>query len=551
MADTIANVVYTHAPDGHVEWANTRWYEYSRLPADIAITSEGWARVMPADDYETLLAVVARAFASGEAYETEVRFKPDGTRDEAFCWFLLRAVPMRNPDGTIYRWAGSATDVHDRRVAAEALRVQFERESEASHAFQEAALPRVLPLIPGLAFSAVYEPAGAEALVGGDWFDAFRLPDGRVVPSVGDVMGSGLDSAITMAAVRQAIRGAAHVYPDPTAVLDAADRALRSEQPDRIVTAFVGVLDPLTLAFMFASAGHPLPLVRHRDGSIHELPAVDFPLGLRDEERPEPSVNGSTTLPDDSLLVLYTDGLTESTRDILAGEHRLRNVLASTELYEAKDPATAIRNAVLAKANDDVAILAVRIQNTSPLPSHPHWTFPANDAAMGMSIRREVGTMLQRFGATSAQAADAELIFGELLGNVVRHTDSSVEAWLDLTGDAPVLHVLDRGPGFTFYARLPKDSLSESGRGLYITTMLAHDVSVVPRRDGGSRAGRVIAPAPATFAGGTVTTTLRTDRDRRDLRVYRVVPTARSTEMSRSERRANENRREKRDTPET
>jgi hypothetical protein len=42
MADSIAHIIYTHAPDGTVEWVNSRWYEYTRLPKPIATTAEGW-----------------------------------------------------------------------------------------------------------------------------------------------------------------------------------------------------------------------------------------------------------------------------------------------------------------------------------------------------------------------------------------------------------------------------------------------------------------------------------------------------------------------------
>jgi serine phosphatase RsbU (regulator of sigma subunit) len=95
------------------------------------------------------------------------------------------------------------------------------REHEVSLAFQNAAMPRALPTMPGLAFDAIYEAAGEDALVGGDWYDAFGLPDGRVVISVGDVGGSGLEAAVTMGAVRQTIRGAAQVFAEPAAALDA------------------------------------------------------------------------------------------------------------------------------------------------------------------------------------------------------------------------------------------------------------------------------------------------------------------------------------------
>jgi Stage II sporulation protein E (SpoIIE) len=240
-----------------------------------------------------------------------------------------------------------------------ALRQSYVRDHAVSLAFQDAALPRTLPTVPGLAFDAMYEAAGEDALVGGDWYDAFVLPDGRVVISVGDVGGNGLEAAVTMGAVRQTIRGAAQVFAEPAAALDAADRALRSEQPDRIVTAFVGILDPLTLALSYASAGHPPPLLRHGDGSLVELDAIDLPLGLRNERTA--GSNHVTTLSQSALLVLYTDGLTEATRNVLEGEKRLRDALARDDIVRSARPAAAIRRAVAGEASDDVAILTVRV----------------------------------------------------------------------------------------------------------------------------------------------------------------------------------------------
>jgi len=492
MADTIANVLFTHDAEGKIEWANSRWYEYSKLSVDVAILPEGWKRIVEATDYERFQYVVQNGLASREVYEVDICMKPDGQGDDAYRWFLLRGVPIRRPDGNVTRWAASVTDIHDVKIAAEQLRVQLERERELSAVFQRAALPQLLPAVPGLIFNAVYDPAIAEALVGGDWFDAFRLPDGRVVLSVGDVTGSGLSAAVTMGAVRHAIRGAAHILAEPSAILDAVDHVLRSEQPDRIVTSFVAVLDPLTLVLQFASAGHPSPMVRQPDGTVVELNAHDFPLGLRNEGRTEQRA-GTFTLVKGSLFILFTNGLTKSNRDAVEEEHRLREVLASPEIYESEDPAAALRDALIATANDDIAILAVRIGETEDAIAYPRWRFASNDADTAMKARRQIGDMLRRFGATEGETYDAELVFGELIGNVVRHADGEIEAALDLSGDAPVLHVLDRGPGFTFYARLPKDDMSESGRGLYITTILAHDLTVIPRTDGGSHARAVLA----------------------------------------------------------
>jgi PAS domain S-box-containing protein len=234
----------------------------------------------------------------------------------------------------------------------------FERESRVAWSFQKAALPASLPEIPGLAFDAIYEAGKAEALVGGDWYDAFVLADGRIVVSIGDVAGSGLSAAVTMASVRQAIRGAAHVHADPCVMLSAADRALDDDE-GRFVTAFVGVIDIAASSLAYRSAGHPPPLLILRDGQIVELPCDGPPLGLNRYETSEAS---TAHLPHGALLVLYTDGLIESTHDILDGEARLRSVLRDGRIRTVSRPAQLIHDAMLRDGSrDDVAIFTIEV----------------------------------------------------------------------------------------------------------------------------------------------------------------------------------------------
>ena len=208
--------------------------------------------------------------------------------DGEYRWFNARGVPLRDAAGAIVRWVGTCTDVDDAKRT-------YDRERRASEAFQEAALPKALPTEPGVSFSAVYQAGSSEALVGGDWYDAFRLLDGRILLSVGDVMGSGLDAAVMMSAVRQSIRGAAQIYPDPCAILDAADRALRSGNPEAIVTAFVAVVDPFDHSITYASAGHPPPFLREEDGEIVKLSGSGPPLGLRPDQQEQTSPNATST----------------------------------------------------------------------------------------------------------------------------------------------------------------------------------------------------------------------------------------------------------------
>jgi PAS domain S-box-containing protein len=366
----------------------------------------------------------------------------------------------------------------------------YERERYVAGAFQRAALPISLPVVHGLQFDSVYVAAQNETQIGGDWYDAVRLPDGRVVLSIGDVSGSGLEAAVIMAAMRQVIRGVANVYADPATMIDAADRTLKAEHPERIVTAFAAVFDPIARTLAYANAGHPRPIVRAADGTISELPSDGLPLGLRERSETATQI---ASIHDETLLVLYTDGLTESTRDPVEGEARVRAALADPRIAERDDVAHAVYDAVLADgAHDDVVLLAVRVLGDDA--NVARWSFDARDEAEGRAVRAAFGALLDRSGARDDERFAAEVVFGELLGNVVRHAPGEIEIVLEWDPErAPVLHVLDRGSGFFLAPRLPTDLLAERGRGLYIVWALADELNVTKRPGGGAHARAVLA----------------------------------------------------------
>lgn len=234
----------------------------------------------------------------------------------------------------------------------------YARVHHVATALQEAALPRSLPAVPGVSFDAVYRPGKIEAQIGGDWYDAFALPDGRVVISIGDVLGSGLDAAIAMTKIRQTIRTAALGDPDPAAILDVADVALRLDDPEKLATAVVGLYDPVTRALTCVAAGHPAPLMRGADGTVCE-PFLErgLPLGLRTGER---AASHTIVLAPGAFLVFYTDGLIESTRDLIEGERRLHAALTDPAACGGPRPAETIYRTVLFDgAHDDVAVLTL------------------------------------------------------------------------------------------------------------------------------------------------------------------------------------------------
>jgi len=378
---------------------------------------------------------------------------------------------------------------------------RYDDERRVATSFQRAALPAALPLHERASFDAVYEAGKSEALVGGDWYDAFLLADGRIVLSIGDVSGSGLAAAVTMGLVRQSMRATARVASEPLAILDAADRTLRADDPERIVTAFVAIFDPLTGDLSYAGAGHPPPLVRSPDASVVELAASSVPLGLR--RRSQTAGAQVVKLEPGSLVVLYTDGLTEATRDIFEGERRLRDALADPRVLTTAEPAHYLRRAVLRDpSRDDVAILTMRLAaGEKVLAASPgqRWLLTGEDREACVAARHAFARALGNAGISPRRVFSAEVVFGELITSAARRTTAAVEARLEWNERRPVLHVFDDGQHYQPLGPLPAFELEESGLGLVIVRALSEEFNVSSRRGGGNHTRAVLAceaPSP-------------------------------------------------------
>jgi len=300
-------------------------------------------------------------------------------------------------------------------VALENARA-YDRERRVADALQAAFLPTTLPHIPGLALDAAYSPGAAESSIGGDWYDAFQLADGRLALSIGDVAGRGLRAAVVMGRVREAIRAFAIGELEPAEILTAVERVLRLSEGETMVTALVGIVDPRRKTLTFSNAGHPPPVLATGDGEIEMLELEGMPLGIFDDvDRRMRTV----TLPDDAFLVLYTDGLIELERDVVSGIAALR-VAVSSCFEGGVRTASAVYAAVAGEriASDDVAILTL---NTQRLASEPlELAFPAVPESA-----RLIRAALERFADSASLDADKrfalEVAVGEAVTNAIEH----------------------------------------------------------------------------------------------------------------------------------
>ncbi len=217
-----------------------------------------------------------------------------------------------------------------------------------------------LPKIAGLEFAAASEAASKPELVGGDFHDAFELPDGRVALLIGDVMGKGVTAAGLTETARTAVRALALTSPSPQDILPGVNRLLMLET-DQLVTIFLALLDVGTGEALVSSAGHPPPV--HLSAAGATLIDIDSGPPLGAFECPH-IVNRLHLAPGDAL-VLYTDGVTEARRGgAFFGEARLLRTLRGAGGRSPQLLVDVLRGAVddfADRLTDDLDILAVRL----------------------------------------------------------------------------------------------------------------------------------------------------------------------------------------------
>jgi len=363
---------------------------------------------------------------------------------------------------------------------------------DVARTLQEALLT-ALPAPEGLEVVARYSPAARAHQVGGDWYDAFVLPDGGTALVIGDVTGHDLGAAAAMGSLRSMLRALAFEHPaSPAEAVQRLDRAAAGLGSPPLTTLVCAVIDPPEdagdgRAVRWTSAGHLPPLLLLPDGRVEELRrSPELLLGVAPETARSDHV---TRVPPGAVLLLYTDGLVERRgEDVDAGVARLAAALGRRA---GQDPAGVVAG-VLAdllteEAEDDVAVLAVRVVDRGERPFRVLASRSAvlpREAASARRARQLLSAVLAEVagapagdGVSAEAATTAELLVSELSTNAVRYgggTELGVEATVrTTTGGGALLRVevTDDSP------RLPQPRhaapTEEGGRGLELVALTA------------------------------------------------------------------------------
>ncbi|MGW1193399.1 SpoIIE family protein phosphatase [Streptomyces sp. NPDC002559] len=365
----------------------------------------------------------------------------------------------------------------------------FDEEREFATGLQSAMLPRRIQEIEGGEIAVRYHSAWSGRQVGGDWYDVIALPKNRFGIVVGDVQGHDTHAAATMGQLRIALRAYAAEGHSPSTVLARASRFLAELDTDRFATCTYAQVDLASGTVRVVRAGHFGPLIRHTDGRVGS-PQVrgGLPLGIStdfgDEEFPETRLD----LVPGETLVLYTDGLVEEPgADIDSGVRTLIN-----EVSAGPAGAQALADHLSERlwerwgSGDDVALLVLR---RSPDPGSPraprlHQYIHQADPE-GLSDARTIVRQALTDWDMAELADDAELVTGELLVNVLLHTEGGAVLTLEVLPE-PVrrvrLSVQDRSSAWP--RRRSPGETATSGRGLLLLDAVATRWGIEPRGEG-------------------------------------------------------------------
>lgn len=237
-----------------------------------------------------------------------------GSNELQTLWFVVLAGGVVASAGVAWlleRVLRSRRRAQELAALTEAL---YEDQRASAEQLQRSLLPTLTDVPPGVEVAGRYWPAGTAHLIGGDFYDVFRIDANRWGVLIGDVCGKGMEAASLTGLARYTVQGAAPFCAAPSDMLRAMHTALRQREASTFCTACLLVIEfaPDGAArAQICLGGHPAPLLRRADGSVAEVGEGGSILGWFDPVLCDTDL----TLAAGDVLVLYTDGLTDAPGD--------------------------------------------------------------------------------------------------------------------------------------------------------------------------------------------------------------------------------------------
>jgi phosphoserine phosphatase RsbU/P len=251
---------------------------------------------------------------------------------------------------------------HARLAEVEEAERRMARDLEQAAEIQRSFLPAAAPQVAGAEIAGYNAPCRT---VGGDYYDFFKYPNGRVAMVLGDVSGKGMPASLMMMGLQARVQVLAEEPENLAAVMNRLNKITCQNCPSaRFITFFFCVLDPATGELAYCNAGHNPPVLVRSDGRVEYLQGGGPVLGIlpltlycQDQARLEPG----------DVLAIYSDGVTEATniREEEFGDERFAEVLKSSRRRSAAEIVSAVNQALTAfaagaPAADDITLVVAR-----------------------------------------------------------------------------------------------------------------------------------------------------------------------------------------------
>ena len=295
---------------------------------------------------------------SSRKYE-EVMETEQGTQT-----FVSAKFPVYDPAGTIYGVGGVSTDISELVQLRRELEQALERERHFSLLLQRALLPTAPEMGSDYDVAAEYVSSAIGGEIGGDFYDVFKIDHNRAGILVGDVSGKGIEAAAAAATTRSTVHAFVHQTASPSQALAKTNEVmcLQPAEPNTFVTAFLALVSLRTGRLVYASAGHPPPVMRRADGCFEILHLGQTALAIVKDQRFDEHCD---RFGRGDMLVLYTDGISEARRSgRLFGIGGIKRVLRACSDCPARQVAKRLLDAAAAWARgelrDDAVVVVIR-----------------------------------------------------------------------------------------------------------------------------------------------------------------------------------------------
>lgn len=252
---------------------------------------------------------------------------------------------------------------HARLNEVEQVERVMAKDLEQAAEIQRRLLPTAAPTVSGLDAAGYNAPCRT---VGGDYYDFFAYPDGRLAILVADVAGKGMPAAMLMSSLQARVQVLAEESIDLASLVTRLNFVISKNCPaNRFITFFMCVLDPVSGDMTYCNAGHNPPLLVRKDGSVENLEGGGIILGIMPRATYQ---DRRINIDTGDVVVLFSDGVTEAVRpdaDVEFGEERLAAIVHEHRNEPVRDIIDAVNDAINewtggAPAADDVTLVIAR-----------------------------------------------------------------------------------------------------------------------------------------------------------------------------------------------